>query len=288
MADFEYKEDYMGRITKLLSYVIIFILIFACAACSAPSQNAGNNSAENNTADVQNTAPAETAGSTDVQITDTESAPVEKITEAIEANTDTVLLSESEVVPSEQTETAPDQAPSEPKTDILVIYFSRTGEQYTVGVIEKGNTAIAAEMIAEQTGADLFEVLPVDDHYPMTYNALTDVAKQEQNANARPEYAGELPDLARYNTIFIGAPVWWGDWPMIMYTVFENNDFSGKNLIPFSTHEGSGLSGFDRKLSSAYPDAEVLTGLAIRGNDCQNRQDSVRAAVAQWLSGLGY
>ena len=174
-------------------------------------------------------------------------------------------------------------------SDILVLYFSRTGEQYTVGVIDKGNSAIVAEMIAEQTGADLFEVLPVDDHYPMTYNALTDVAKQEQNAKARPEYAKEdQPDFSHYETIFVGAPVWWGDWPMIMYTVFENNDFSGKKLIPFSTHEGSGLSGFDRKLQNACPDAEVLIGLAIRGNDCQNRQDSVKQSVEAWLSGLGF
>ncbi len=171
---------------------------------------------------------------------------------------------------------------------ILVIYFSRTGEQYTVGVIDKGNTAIVAEMIAEETGADLFEVLPADDRYPMTYDELTDVARREQNDNARPEYAGELPELSGYDTVFIGAPVWWGDWPMIMYTVFENNEFSGKKLIPFSTHEGSGLSGFDRKLASACPDAEVQEGLAVRGNDAQNRQDSVRKAVHDWLSGLGY
>ena len=143
-------------------------------------------------------------------------------------------------------------------------------------------------MIAEETGADLFEVLPVDDHYPTTYNELTDVAKQEQNDKARPAYAGELPDLSGYDTVFIGAPVWWGDWPMIMYTVFENNDFSGKKLVPFSTHEGNGLSGFDKKLASACPDAEVLKGLAVRGNDAQNRQDSVREAVQDWLSGLGY
>lgn len=105
----------------------------------------------------------------------------------------------------------------------LVLYFSRTGEQYTVGVIEKGNTAVVAEMIAEKTGADIFEILPADDHYPMTYKELTDAAKREQNENARPAYAGTLPDLSQYDTIFIGAPVWWGDWPMIMYTVFENN-----------------------------------------------------------------
>lgn len=175
-------------------------------------------------------------------------------------------------------------------SDILVVYFSRTGEQYTVGVIDKGNTSIVAEMISEETGADLFEVIPEEDHYPMTYSELTDVAKQEQNDNARPAYAKDVPDLSQYSTIFIGAPVWWGDWPMIMYTFFENNaeGLSGKTLIPFSTHEGSGLSGFDKKLSSACPDATVLDGLAIRGNDCQNDQDSVRKKVSEWVTGLGY
>ena len=177
---------------------------------------------------------------------------------------------------------------SEEKGKILVIYFSRTGEQYTVGVIDKGNTAIVAEMIADETGADMFEVLPADDHYPLTYAELTDVAKSEQNDNARPEYAGEMPDLSSYDTIFVGAPVWWGDWPMIMYTVFENNDFSGKTLVPFSTHEGSGLSGFDKKLSSSCPDSTVLDGLAIRGNDAQNKQDDVREEVTSWIRNLGY
>ena len=181
-----------------------------------------------------------------------------------------------------------DKAETGSTSDTLVIYFSRTGEQYTVGVIEKGNTAIVAEMIAEQTGADLFEVLPADDHYPMTYDALTEVARAEQNDNARPAYSGELPDLSGYSTVFIGAPVWWGDWPMIMYTVFENNDFSGKKLIPFSTHEGSGLSGFDDKLKGACPDAEVLEGLAIRGNDAQNAQEEVKKSVGSWLTELGF
>ena len=172
----------------------------------------------------------------------------------------------------------------------LVVYFSRTGEQYTVGVIDKGNTAIVAEMIAEAAGADLFELLPADDRYPMTYDELTDVSMREQNENARPEYAGDLPDLSAYDTIFIGAPVWWGDWPMILYTFFENNAevLSEKTLVPFSTHEGSGLSGFDKKLARVCPDADILSGLAVRGNDCQNRQDSVREDVAGWLSGLGY
>ena len=180
-------------------------------------------------------------------------------------------------------------ARDENDSNILVVYFSRTGEQYTVGVIDKGNTSIVADMIAEVTGADMFEILPEEDYYPYTYDALTDVAMQELRANARPAYQKEeLPDLSLYSTIFIGAPVWWGDWPMIMYTFFENEDLSGRKLIPFSTHEGSGLSGFDKKLSAAVPEAEVLTGLAIRGNDTQVRQDAVKSTVNDWLSKLGY
>ena len=209
-----------------------------------------------------------------------------KETQTEEAGTEAVVAEQTEA----GTESAVNAAGTETESssDTLVIYFSRTGEQYVVGEIDKGNTAIVAEMIADQTGAELFEVLPEDDHYPMTYDALTDVAKQEQNDNARPAYSGELPDLDAYSMIFIGAPVWWGDWPMIMYTVFENNDFSGKKLVPFSTHEGSGLSGFDKKLQSACPDTEVLKGLAVRGNDAQNSQDKVRESVNGWLKELGF
>ena len=172
----------------------------------------------------------------------------------------------------------------------LVVYFSRTGEQYTVGVIDKGNTAVVAEMIAEKTGADLFEIVPADDHYPMTYAELTDVAKREQKEKARPAYKGTAPELSGYDTVFIGAPVWWGDWPMIMYTFFEQNRdaLAGKTLIPFSTHEGSGLSGFDRKLGSAIPGAAVGRGLAVRGNDAQNSRAAVRDSVNGWLDGLGF
>ena len=202
------------------------------------------------------------------------------------------VQTEESAQPATQPETEEITADAD-KTDtvgsgVLILYFSRTGEQYTVGDIDKGNTAIVAEMIADKTGGDLFEVLPKEDYYPYTYDELTDVAKQEQNDNARPEYKDELPELSQYDTVFIGAPVWWGDWPMIMYTVFENNDFAAKTLIPFSTHEGSGLSGFDKKLASACPDSTVAEGLAIRGNDAQNDQDGVRESVDDWLSGLGY
>ena len=239
----------MKRINSLISIVLAVVLMASLCACGSGSNEASVQSSEQS-------------------VTESQSA---------EASSETAESSEQDSV---------DTASVGSKT--LLIYFSRTGEQYQVGVIDKGNTAIVAEMIAEKTGADIFEVMPADDHYPMTYNELTDVAKQEQRDNARPAYSGELPDLSQYDTVFIGAPVWWGDWPMIMYTVFENNDFSGKNLVPFSTHEGSGLSGFDRKLQSALPDSTVLEGLAVRGSDAQNKQDSVNASVDSWLSGLGF
>ena len=186
-----------------------------------------------------------------------------------------------------ETET-PTEAPEESGSKILVLYFSRTGEQYNVGIIEKGNTAIVAEMIGEATGADLYEILPADDHYPMTYKELTDVGLQEQRDHARPAYAGELPDFDSYDTIFIGAPVWWGDWPMILYTVFESTPLSGKTLVPFSTHAGSGLSGFDRSLAAAYPDCTIAKGLAVAGTDTQNDPDKVQTSVANWLNELGF
>ena len=171
---------------------------------------------------------------------------------------------------------------------ILVVYFSRTGEQYGVGVIEKGNTEIVAEMIAELTGADLYEVVPAEDNYPTTYKELTDVAKKEQNDKARPAYADTVPDLSDYSAVFIGAPVWWSDWPMIMYTFFENEDLSGKTLIPFCTHAGSGLSGFDKKLASVCPNSQILDGLAISGADAQSNPDSVKSKVSDWVGGIDY
>ena len=177
--------------------------------------------------------------------------------------------------------------------------FRAAGEGEDAGGIGGGDAAAgedddaargAALKVAEKAGADLWEVLPVDDHYPMIYSALTDVAKREQNDKARPAYKGEAPDLSGYETVFIGAPVWWGDWPMIMYTFFEQNSdaLAGKTLIPFSTHEGSGLSGFDKKLGSTVSDVTVGKGIAIRGNDAQNRQENVRKSVNNWLIDLGF
>ena len=184
---------------------------------------------------------------------------------------------------SAESKTSNSTATSNGKSSV-VVYFSRTGEQYGVGVIEKGNTAIVADAIVEQTGADSFEILPKNDNYPTTYNELTDVAKEEQNQNARPEIKDTLQNFEQYDTIYLGYPIWWGDLPMICYTFLESYDFSGKTIIPFCTHAGSGNAGTQSKIQSAAPNATVKDVLAIAGTDTQNNPDSVKTAVTEWLN----
>ena len=200
---------------------------------------------------------------------------------------ETAVKDETETTQQEIPEETSAETPEAEETKSLLICFSRTGEQYSVGEIEKGNTAIVADMIEEYTGADVFEVLPEDDYYPYTYDALTEVAKEEQNTQARPAYQNELPDLSQYDVILIGSPVWWADWPMIMYTLFESNDFTGKTLIPFNTNEGSGSAGFEDKLKAKCPDSVVKEGFYTYGHDAQDNPDQVRADVREWLINLG-
>ena len=168
----------------------------------------------------------------------------------------------------------------------LVAVFSRADENYGVGTITEGNTMILAKMIAEKTGADLFEIKTVKS-YPVKYKAATDEAMSELRANARPELA-EDKDVSEYDTIFLGYPIWWGDLPMACYTFLEAHDFSGKKIIPFCTHEGSGMSGTDGKLKRALPKSEILKGIAIRGATAQNSRDSARKSINSWLEKLGY
>ena len=165
----------------------------------------------------------------------------------------------------------------------LVVYFSRTGEQYGVGVIKKGNTAIVADMIAEKTGADSFEIKPKNDNYPTSYDELTDYAKDELNNNARPEIKDTVKDFDSYDTVYLGYPIWWGDLPMICYTFLESYDFSGKTIIPFCTHAGSGEAGTQSKILSAAPKADVKKVLAVLGTDAQNNQNSVKSTVTDWI-----
>ena len=124
---------------------------------------------------------------------------------------------------------------------VLVAYFSRAGENYAVGRTEKGNTAALAEIIADETGGDLFEI-KTKEAYPEKLKEVLEVARREQKENARPELA-EKVNLADYDIIFLGYPNWCSDMPMAVYTFLETNDFEGKTIIPFSTSLTDALTG---------------------------------------------
>lgn len=166
----------------------------------------------------------------------------------------------------------------------LVVFFSRTGENYAVGNIAKGNTHIVAEIIAEQTGGTLFQIEPVAA-YPEKYKECTELAKREVDTKARPAIKGDIA-VEEYDTIYIGYPNWWSDMPMPVYTFIEKHNWQGKTVVPFCTHEGSGLSATESKLKKACEGAAVLGGLALRGSVAQKSQEQTRTAVANWLAGL--
>lgn len=168
----------------------------------------------------------------------------------------------------------------------LVVYFSRADENYVVGNVEKGNTRILAEMIAEATGADTFEIKPAKP-YPKEYTPATEVAKQEKNDNARPEIVGTMPDVSGYDVVFVGYPIWWGDLPMPCYTFFDKVKLEGKTIAPFCTHEGSGLSGTDSNIANATK-AKVTEALVMKGSVAQNSRDEAKKEVTDWLKKLGY
>ncbi len=181
-----------------------------------------------------------------------------------------------------------DHSEGEPSADtkVLVAYFSRTGENYGVGVIEKGNTEIIAEMIVSKTGGDLFRIESVKP-YPSGYDDCTEAAKKEKNLNARPALTASVPDFDDYDVIYLGYPIWWSDMPMPVYTFLECYDFSGKTIIPFCTHAGSGLSGTVSNIQETCPGATVRDGLAITGTTAQNDRASAEKQVSDWLEKYG-
>ncbi len=200
----------------------------------------------------------------------------------------TLLCSAIPAFAEEQTET--------PR--ILVAYLSRAGENYNVGearegsasaayagYIEKGNTAIMAALIAELTGGDLFEITTVTP-YPEDYASMLRVAQEEIDTDARPELSSAVENMADYDVILIGYPIWHGRMPQAIYSFIESYDLAGKTVIPFNTHEGSGQSGTQQVIENALPDCTVLDGLAIQGKIAQEDETRTRALLTDWLTGL--
>ena len=186
-------------------------------------------------------------------------------------------------VDSTKSDNAPFAAPKDnAASKSIVVYYSRTDENYSVGNITVGNTAKVAAEIAKQTGADVFEIKPVKA-YPVNYKECIEVAQQEKDDNARPQIATTVEHFEQYRTVYLGYPIWWGDMPMVVYTFIEGQNFDGKTVIPFATHEGSGISGTPQKLRKVLPNATVTDGVAIIGSTAQNKPDEVSKKVVELI-----
>lgn len=173
---------------------------------------------------------------------------------------------------------------------ILIAYFSvmETDGTDTVSGASRvakdgkilGNNQYIAQLIQKKTGGDLFAI-KTRQKYPGTHDELLDFAYEEKSENARPELADKIENLDDYDTIFLGFPNWNADLPMPIYTFLETYDFSGKTIIPFTSHGGSGFSDTIQTISKLQPDAKVSSsGLSISRDDvAENAEDEVDA----WL-----
>lgn len=244
---------------KLLNLGFVLCMMFVLAACSTTTNNNDNN------------------GTTTTPITTTTQAPT--TTTQAPITTPEADGNDNNQTPSTTTTTTTNTT-NEPVIDndeisSLVVYFSATG-----------NTEDVANTIASIQNVDTYEIVPEQLYTSedLNYNDRSTRATREQNdRNARPAISGSLENLADYDVIYIGYPIWWGDMPRIMYTFFDSYDFSGKTIAPFCTSGGSGLSGTPSDIQSLEPNASVLNGLHVSDSTSSNATSSVNS----WLSSIG-
>lgn len=165
---------------------------------------------------------------------------------------------------------------------LLVVFFSHAGDNYAVGNVKLGNTKIVADYISELTGADQFEIR-TSKYDGMSYDPLCNLAREEQEKGLLPPFEGKAENIRQYDTIFIGGPIWWGTYPQVMFTFFSKYDLNDKTLIPFTTHEGSGLGNTVGDVKKAYPQATVTGAFSIYGHEVR----SGKRKVEKWLKKLG-
>lgn len=158
----------------------------------------------------------------------------------------------------------------EPANDkkILIVYYS----------LRNGNTRIVAEEIQKNVGGDIFRIETVDA-YPPVYNDVTKQAKQELESGYRPPLKSNVQNLNQYDIIYLGSPNWWNTIAPAVMTFLENNDLSGKTILPFITHEGSRLGASVTDIKKFCPNSTVLKGLPIRGGNVENAGSD----ILKWL-----
>lgn len=181
-------------------------------------------------------------------------------------------------------------------TNILIAYFSRVGNTNFDEDIDavssaslnqdgnslSGNAELLARMVQEETGGDIF-LIETAEKYPSDYDETTEVAAQEQDEDTRPELISHVENMDQYDTVILIYPIWWGTLPQPVFTFLEEYDFSGKKILPLSTHEGSGMGRSEEDIAETVRDAELLEGLAVRGASVED----ARKEISDWIQNMG-
>lgn len=181
---------------------------------------------------------------------------------------------------------------SQGESNVLIVYFTVPETDGTDAVSSasrvvtedgiKGNTEFVATEIQKNLGGDLFAIETVQE-YPGTHDALLDFAYNEKSDHARPEITTHIDNLDDYEYIFVGYPNWNADLPMPVYSFFDEYDFSGKTIIPFVTHGGSGFAGTIQTIQKLEPEATVIEGgLSVSRNDVSDAKDDIK----EWTDAL--
>ncbi|MBQ3929277.1 MAG: NAD(P)H-dependent oxidoreductase, partial [Clostridia bacterium] len=190
----------------------------------------------------------------------------------MEQSAKTDVQGSSETAKSQSSKRSDGNSPEKTDSKTLVIYFSAANtdqvDAVTAATQVTDNTAAVqhiANVIHETVGGDIVKIIP-SKNYSLEYNAVADEAKAERDNDERPKFEDIGVNIADYDTIYVGYPMWWYTMPMIMYTFFDTYDFSGKTLVPFNTHLGSGDGGTYQTIKELEPNANVLDGLAVSGS----------------------
>ncbi len=252
---------------KLILFSLVACNVILMSSCSNTSQNsvAANNSVETTTI-INETTTVETKLETTEVIKETTEV-VEETTEVVEETTE---INEVNVEEESKETTEENEVDNMSESEILVAYFSATG-----------TTKKVAEKIAELTSADIYEIVPKDPYSSADLdwhdnNSRTSIEMNDENA--RPEIGSSDIDLTKYNTIYLGYPIWWGDAPRIMATFVEKYNFDGKKVIPFCTSGGSGIGRSGSNLSTLAGSGNFVNGERLSSsadtNSIQNFIDS--------------
>ena len=237
------------RFLIMLAVVMIISIFTGCGSASVKNNQTTKNDSAEKSSDIDSSSNA--------------------VTEAVQNNTD--------------------------NENILIAYFSVPENVATDGIDANsgasivvknkdvlGNMQYMAMTIQEAIGGELFRIETTEE-YPLEHETLVNQAKEEQNEDARPELATHIENVEQYDIIFLGYPNWWGDMPQPLYTFLEEYDFSGKTIIPFNSHGGSGFSNTIEEIKKLQPNATVRDdGLSISRNDVADSEQE----VADWANGF--